>query len=146
MSESPKSEKLSDTSESENNSPKVSNGVIMKLKRLSSENHKNIWQVKKQKKQVEKVEEKPAKALKRKAENSDSLKALTDDEGNEYFDIGRSRRVAISDFKGKKFLNIREYYQNKNGEMAPGKKGITLNKSEWENLLSLADQIKFPEE
>ncbi|KAG5674379.1 hypothetical protein PVAND_004353 [Polypedilum vanderplanki] len=127
MAESSKSKDLLDTSDSEHSSPKVK-------------------KQKKEKKNVGENSDKPVKVLKRKSENTNSLNALTDEDGNEYFDIGRSRRVAMSDFKGKKFLNIREYYQNKDGNMAPGKKGITLNKNEWENLLALADKFDFSEE
>lgn len=32
------------------------------------------------------------------------------------------RYVTVSEFKGKKYVNIREYYDN-DGEMKPGRKG-----------------------
>lgn len=35
--------------------------------------------------------------------------------------ISKNRRVAISEFKGKQLIMIREYYE-KNDEMLPGKK------------------------
>lgn len=71
-----------------------------------------------------------------------------DDEGSEYYSLGRGRRISLSSFKGKRLINIREYYEDKkSGEMKPGKKGITLNPVEWKNLLAVADQFHFsPEE
>ena len=37
------------------------------------------------------------------------------------FDIGDKRKVTISEFKGKLFINIREYYEDKStGELKPG--------------------------
>jgi hypothetical protein len=71
-----------------------------------------------------------------------------DDDGCEYYSLGRDRRISSSSFKGKRYINIREYYEDKKtGEMKPGKKGITLNPIEWKNLLAVADQFHFsPEE
>ncbi len=36
--------------------------------------------------------------------------------------LGRMRYVSVSDFRGKKLINIREYY-DKDGDLAPGRKG-----------------------
>jgi hypothetical protein len=44
-----------------------------------------------------------------------------DSDGNRYWEISKARRVTISDFKGTKLVNIREYYQ-KDNEWLPGKK------------------------
>ena len=44
-----------------------------------------------------------------------------DADGNQYWEISRMRRVTISDFKGKRMVNIREYYE-KDGKDLPGKK------------------------
>lgn len=71
----------------------------------------------------------------------------TDDEGNAYYSLGRDRRISLSSFKGKRYINIREYYEDKkSGEMKPGKKGITLNALEWKNLLAVADQLRLSQE
>lgn len=48
-----------------------------------------------------------------------------DADGNQYWAISRTRRVTISDFKGKRMVNIREYYE-KDGKDLPGKK-VWLN-------------------
>jgi hypothetical protein len=47
--------------------------------------------------------------------------AQTDDNGDKYWEISKTRRVVISEFKGKKMVNIREYYE-KDGKSLPGKK------------------------
>ncbi|CAG9812363.1 unnamed protein product [Chironomus riparius] len=73
---------------------------------------------------------------------SDSTK--TDDQGNSYWELDRNRRVSLSSFKGKQYLNIREYYMDKGtGQYRPGKSGITLTKKEWQQLLDLVPEIKF---
>jgi len=50
-----------------------------------------------------------------------SAKPQVDSDGNQFWEISKARRVTISDFKGKKLVNIREYYQ-KDNEWLPGKK------------------------
>lgn len=52
-----------------------------------------------------------------------STKALVDSDGNRYWEISKSRRVTISDFKGKTLVNVREYYQ-KDNDWLPGKKVV----------------------
>ena len=49
--------------------------------------------------------------------------AKLDDEGNEFWELNTkgTRRVSITEFKGNKMVNIREYYE-KDGKMLPGKK------------------------
>lgn len=50
-----------------------------------------------------------------------SAQSQLDSDGNQYWEISRMRRVTISDFKGKRMVNIREYYE-KDGKDLPGKK------------------------
>jgi hypothetical protein len=45
----------------------------------------------------------------------------TDENGDSYWEISKARRVVISEFKGMKMVNIREYYE-KDGKSLPGKK------------------------
>lgn len=44
------------------------------------------------------------------------------------------RYVSVRDFKGKVLVDIREYWMNQDGEMKPGKKGISLNPEQWAQL------------
>jgi len=46
----------------------------------------------------------------------------------------------VSEFRGKPYINIREYYDDK-GVEKPGKKGISLPSDQWDKLKSLMDQI-----
>lgn len=38
------------------------------------------------------------------------------------------------------YVDVREFYE-KNGELLPGKKGISLTPEQWRKLLSLGDEI-----
>ncbi|KAI0107282.1 transcriptional Coactivator p15-domain-containing protein [Nemania sp. FL0031] len=63
-----------------------------------------------------------------------------DDEGNSFWPLSNTRRVVIQKFKGKDFINIREYYES-NGELRPGKKGIMLALEQYNALLEAIPNI-----
>lgn len=82
----------------------------------------------------------------------------TDSEGNRFWEISKNRRVTVSDFKGKKLVAIREYYQ-KDDEWLPGKKvslgllgnvtllmrlaqGISLSLEQYSALIGIIPQIE----
>uniref|UniRef100_A0A1A9Z9F3 Transcriptional coactivator p15 (PC4) C-terminal domain-containing protein n=1 Tax=Glossina pallidipes TaxID=7398 RepID=A0A1A9Z9F3_GLOPL len=54
--------------------------------------------------------------------------------------LEKQRHVTISEFRGRKLIDIREYYE-KNGESLPGKKGISLSITQWKKLLEVAEEI-----
>ncbi|KAL8788176.1 MAG: hypothetical protein Q9213_001815 [Squamulea squamosa] len=61
----------------------------------------------------------------------------------EFWEITSTRRVNISEFKGQRMVNIREYYEDKNsGAMLPGKKGISLPLAQYSTLLTLLPEIE----
>ncbi|KAF2147576.1 uncharacterized protein K452DRAFT_314694 [Aplosporella prunicola CBS 121167] len=64
-----------------------------------------------------------------------------DDEGNEFWEISNQRRVTVSQFKGKTFVSVREYYE-KDGKAMPGKKGISLSVEQYSTLLTLLPDIE----
>ncbi|KAK0614243.1 transcriptional Coactivator p15-domain-containing protein [Immersiella caudata] len=65
-----------------------------------------------------------------------STNSGTDADGNPMWEIGGTRRVTISKFKGTTLVNIREYYTDKTtGEAKPGKKGISLSVEQFEGLI-----------
>jgi hypothetical protein len=79
--------------------------------------------------------EKPAKK-KAKTKKSD------DDSAEKFWDLGKNKAVSVSEFKGQVFVNIREYYNDKeSGERKPGKKGIALSKEQWKVLKSVISKV-----
>ncbi|TGJ79773.1 hypothetical protein E0Z10_g8992 [Xylaria hypoxylon] len=59
-----------------------------------------------------------------------------DDEGNSFWPLSATRRVVIQNFKGKNYINVREYYSDASGELKPGKKGIMLTLEQYDALLN----------
>ena len=49
-------------------------------------------------------------------------------------------RIEITEFKGKKLLNIRTWYKTDEGEFAPTKKGIALGVEQYDELKKAVDQ------
>ncbi|KJE95195.1 hypothetical protein CAOG_05673 [Capsaspora owczarzaki ATCC 30864] len=52
------------------------------------------------------------------------------------------RRITVRRFSGKKYVDIREFYDDDSGELKPGKKGIMLNEEQFTALLGMADNIR----
>ncbi|EDW75846.1 uncharacterized protein Dwil_GK15158 [Drosophila willistoni] len=61
-------------------------------------------------------------------------------DGSTTWTLEKLRQVRINEFRGRKMVDIREHYE-KNGEILPGKKGISLSIQQWKKLLELADEI-----
>eukprot|EP00088_Acartia_fossae_P022076 TRINITY_DN23369_c0_g1_i1.p2 TRINITY_DN23369_c0_g1~~TRINITY_DN23369_c0_g1_i1.p2 ORF type:complete len:117 (-),score=46.42 TRINITY_DN23369_c0_g1_i1:858-1208(-) len=56
--------------------------------------------------------------------------------------LGRDKHVVVRQFKGQTYIDIREYYVDKNTmETRPGKKGISLNCEQYQRLKSFIDEI-----
>ena len=49
------------------------------------------------------------------------------------FVLDNKKRITVHKFKGQIKVDIREFYDD-NGEMKPGKKGITLNMDNWKKF------------
>lgn len=54
--------------------------------------------------------------------------------------LGRTRFAKLTEFKGKWYVDIREFY-DAGGEMKPGKKGIMLQLDQWRKLAEAVDEI-----
>lgn len=63
------------------------------------------------------------------------------DDGKVEWELGKSKKVTVREFKGKVFVDIREYYCDKAGDWKPGKKGIALQRDQWDELLASSGQI-----
>ncbi|KAF1774442.1 ssDNA-binding transcriptional regulator [Phytophthora cactorum] len=64
----------------------------------------------------------------------------TTEQGDVVFELSSKRRVTVRKWKGMKFVDIREFYDDKE-EAKPGKKGISLSPDQWEKLYSFSDAI-----
>ncbi|TDZ25651.1 putative RNA polymerase II transcriptional coactivator [Colletotrichum sidae] len=63
-----------------------------------------------------------------------------DKDGNPYWDLSKLRRIGVSKFKETTLVNIREFYE-KDGNLLPGKKGISLSLPQYEALLKAIPDI-----
>jgi hypothetical protein len=55
-------------------------------------------------------------------------------------ELSSMRKACISTFKGKHYVNVREYYE-KDGSLAPGSKGLALEQSHWNVLTGLLPRL-----
>ncbi|CAH8448182.1 unnamed protein product [Dicrocoelium dendriticum] len=63
-------------------------------------------------------------------------------DGDKMIDLTGKKFVCVRQFKGRTFVDIREYYEDKSsGDLKPGKKGISLNVEQWDNLKQVVDEI-----
>jgi len=53
--------------------------------------------------------------------------------GERYFDLSAKKRLSITSFKGRAYVNMREFYE-KDGQMLPTKKGVALDINAWQVL------------
>ena len=51
-------------------------------------------------------------------------------------------RVAISEFQERKYIDIRTYYQNQEGEWKPTQKGVTLPPDKLEELKEALNKLE----
>ncbi|XP_066507262.1 SUB1 regulator of transcription a [Hoplias malabaricus] len=86
--------------------------------------------------------EKPAKKQKSGESSKTSSSSKSSNSKNDnMFQIGKMRYVSVRDFKGKVLIDIREYWMDQEGEMKPGRKGISLNPEQWNQLKEQIDDI-----
>ena len=92
----------------------------------------------------EKKDKKEKKFLSKKREKEKSEEEERDDiivgEKEVAFLLDKRKRITVHKFKGQLKVDIREYYED-NGEMKPGKKGISLNNDNWQKLKEFVDKI-----
>lgn len=55
--------------------------------------------------------------------------------------IGKQIYVTLSEFKGKRYIDVRKYYADDEGEMKPTRKGISFNAEDWREFVSKIQDI-----
>ncbi|ENN71074.1 hypothetical protein HUJ04_007529 [Dendroctonus ponderosae] len=75
--------------------------------------------------------------IKKKVKSDNSFRT---EDSEPTWDLGKNRFVKISDFKGKVYVNIREFY-NADGDLRPGKKGIMLTGEQWQRFKASVNEI-----
>lgn len=63
----------------------------------------------------------------------------TPEEENSW-DLGSRKFVKLSEFKGKWYVNIREFY-DAGGELKPTKKGIMLTMEQWQKFKNYISEV-----
>ncbi|KAI6209981.1 Transcriptional Coactivator p15 [Aphelenchoides besseyi] len=85
-------------------------------------------------------EAKPSKKMK--SELPAGLNIVVNSSGEELMEIGDKKFVNVRKFKGKTYVDIREYYTEKNqSELKPGKKGISLTVEQYQMLKKVLPTI-----
>ncbi|GIZ49095.1 hypothetical protein CKM354_001213500 [Cercospora kikuchii] len=64
-----------------------------------------------------------------------------DKDGGVYWSIANKRRVQLTEFKGTLMVGIREFYE-KDGEMLPGKKGISMTMEQFDAVLGVLPELE----
>ncbi|XP_028048633.1 activated RNA polymerase II transcriptional coactivator p15 isoform X2 [Monomorium pharaonis] len=77
---------------------------------------------------------------KAKDEKKPAKKAKTEDEET-IWDLGNNRQVNVRNFKGKYYVDIREMYYDKDGDLKPGKKGICLTMQQWRKFMEVVEEV-----
>ncbi|KAH3741649.1 activated RNA polymerase II transcriptional coactivator p15-like [Dreissena polymorpha] len=113
--------------------PKPKKKKVEKPKETSDASGSESDEPKPKKKTNEKPKEKPEKQTSKAKPKGDK-----GPNGEYMFQIANMRFATVSEFRGKVMVGIREFY-NADGEMRPGKKGISLPMDQWKRL---KDQIE----
>ncbi|KAK5640947.1 hypothetical protein RI129_009494 [Pyrocoelia pectoralis] len=92
-----------------------------------------------------------SKPSKKKSESSDSdsgpedrgpaKKQKVESSEENSWSLGKHRFVKLTEFKGKWYVNIREYYDS-DGELKPGKKGIMLTMEQWYKFKEIVPELE----
>ncbi|CAL8103554.1 unnamed protein product [Calicophoron daubneyi] len=66
----------------------------------------------------------------------------TNADGDKMIDLTGKKYVTVRQFKGRSFVDIREFYEDKaSGDLKPGRKGISLNIEQWDYLKNVMNEI-----
>ncbi|EAL69733.1 ssDNA-binding transcriptional regulator [Dictyostelium discoideum AX4] len=71
--------------------------------------------------------------------SSSSSSSSTNDKS---FNLSDKRKISYSNFKGLERIDIREFFEDKSGELKPSSKGISLTREQFMVILENGDTIK----
>ena len=104
-----------------------------------SENEKRLRAKLRKEKPIKRKSEKTAESpASKKAASSVGATVNIDEDEKVY--LGKMKYVSVRPFKNMILIDIREYYE-KDGELKPGKKGISLQAAQWHQLKENLDVI-----
>lgn len=63
------------------------------------------------------------------------------DKSDKIFDLTGKKKVSVMKFNGLIYVDLREYYENKEGVMKPTKKGMSLTIQNWEDFKKFTSEI-----
>ncbi|XP_044002196.1 activated RNA polymerase II transcriptional coactivator p15-like [Aphidius gifuensis] len=99
-------------------------------------------QEQKTKKRPRKEEKKSKSEDQSASKKKQSSSSKNDGDKDQSWELGNKKRVAITEFRGTNYVDIREMYLDKNtGDLKPGMKGISLNLAQWEKLKENVEAI-----
>ncbi|XP_015118051.1 activated RNA polymerase II transcriptional coactivator p15 [Diachasma alloeum] len=76
------------------------------------------------------------------AESSKKTKGSSKaNEEEPHWELGNNKRVTVRHFKGKLYVDIREYYE-KEGEMKPTKKGVSMGLPQFTELMTIINEVE----
>ncbi|XP_015191586.1 PREDICTED: activated RNA polymerase II transcriptional coactivator p15 isoform X2 [Polistes dominula] len=81
------------------------------------------------------------KAISNKKSKKETKVEEPKNDGEDGWDLGGRRYVNVRNFKGKLFVDIREMYMDKDGDLKPSKKGICLNMVQWRKFMSIVEEV-----
>ena len=106
-----------------------------------SENEKKIKEKFRKEKAKKRKAEKSVEGLPaKKSSSATSVKGSVHSENETKFFLGKMKYVSVRSFKNMILVDIREYYE-KDGELRPGKKGISLHAEQWNLLKENMEEI-----
>ncbi|KAM9960356.1 hypothetical protein ACTFIW_009490 [Dictyostelium discoideum] len=86
-----------------------------------------------------KVVVKKSKTPSTSSSSSSSSSSSTNDKS---FNLSDKRKISYSNFKGLERIDIREFFEDKSGELKPSSKGISLTREQFMVILENGDTIK----
>ncbi|ORZ16394.1 transcriptional Coactivator p15-domain-containing protein [Absidia repens] len=78
----------------------------------------------------------------KKAKTQETSEGERNENGEEYFVLSGKRRITVRLFQGKKWVDLREYYQTKDQEYKPTAKGLLLPLDQFKRLVELVPQVE----